>query len=41
MAQAGYALTGYPDLIKVNHRIDNTDLISPIGKDFAPGIYDQ
>jgi hypothetical protein len=41
MAQAGYALTGYPDLVKVNHSIDNTNLISSIGKNFTPGIDDQ
>jgi hypothetical protein len=41
MAQAGYALTSYPDLVKVNHSIDNTGLISSIGKNLTPGINDQ
>ena len=41
MAQARDALAGYPDLVKVNYSAGNPDLISPIGKDFAPGIDDQ
>lgn len=41
MAQAGYALTRDPNLIKVNHSIDHTRLISPIGKDLAPRVDDQ
>jgi hypothetical protein len=41
MAQTGDALTGYPDLVKVNHSIDNTGLISSIGKNLTPGINDQ